>query len=212
MLNLCHFDVIVGSDRFAAHSARPLVWTPILETAERFDHLTGYVVPESLDVLDIPEGTEVIVPRFAAAVAWALSAGLVPFCVPLTSKRDPSGATACDVLEPAPAGLELALGDLADERGGLIHDELVRAIPGSFAVQVFDGPDLPAVPLAELAVRLPDDSVQLPASLAHDFAGGILVPADGVIVAAVLRVFPLAAVLITDVIRTGQRTRLFQIA
>jgi hypothetical protein len=173
---------------------------------------------------------DVIVPRFAAAVGWAIEAGLTPYCVPLSGQRQPDGSFVCEALEPAPEGLEV---DFLAPKGGVyrvrgmavghlptypvecpdipLGDYLIqRATPGSFVVQVLDGPNLAPVPVEEQAVRLPDGSVQVP-PLASSYVDAILVPQDGRIIDAVHAAYPDVAILVTGVTRKGERPQLFQV-
>jgi len=142
--------------------------------------------------------------------------------------RQPDGGFICDDLDRAPDGLEVDFlkvptapdGDdagwpawrsagfvdfveLADSRLLSIQ----RAIPGPFVVDVLDGPSLHPVSIDVQAIRLPDGSIQVPAC----YSTAILVPQDGRIIDAVHAANPGVAILVTDIIRPGQRTRLFQV-
>lgn len=205
MHNLCSFGVVISGVILPKH-VPGIAYEPILEPAGRFARLIGYEpqgLPEAL-----PKGTDVVVPRMSAAVGAALKAGLVPHCVPITGSRDPKGDTfTCAEVEPAPEGLDLpSLPRLPDEAGDA---PVVRAVPGTFVVEVAGGPDLAPVPESECAIRLPDGSVQLPP--APPEGHGLLVPNDGVIVRAVAAAYPQSVLYVTDRAVRDQRTRIFRL-
>jgi len=247
MLNLCHFAVAVAGVTYPAAVPAPLVFTPVTAPGSHpaFPVLLGFNGPDvrlwrSTDgsSVGLDGGVEshdgvVIVPRFAPAVRWVRAAGLIPFCVPLSGQRQQNGSFVCDVLEPAPEGLEVEFLDPGEwpedsedecmddtptwQAAGFIKCptlplmayHLHRAIPGSFAVEVADGPDLAQVPVELQTLRLPGGTVQVPPGC--EGYDAILVPQDGRIIDAVHVTYPGVAILVTDVTRSGQRTGLFQV-
>lgn len=202
MLNLCHFSIITTHPAFG----QALVFKPILEEGSGpYPVLKDFTLPSG--VPDIAPGTHVIVPRFAPAVAWAFDCGLIPYCVPLSGQRQEDGSFVCAALEHAPDGLVLEFG------GEMLPipaaHSIARAVTGPFTVQVAGGPDLPPVPGEQTAYRRDDGTIHVPElDTAPD---AILVPQDGAIIKAVADAFPTSALLVTDVLRPGQRTRLFQV-
>jgi hypothetical protein len=219
MKNLCHFTIVAGGVTFPPQVPSQLVFLPRLSVVSYrpspllFPVLLGFNASACLPATN--PGERVIVPRFAAAVGWAREAGLDPYCVPLSGQRQPDGSFICDELEEAPDKLEVSFpGD--DLQVNEIDETtlIFRAIGGQFTVEVLDGPDLPPVDESWTAYRYPDGSVHLPDITGVDDYGypvAILVPQDGKIIEAVADAFPAAALLVTDVTRPGQRTRLLQV-
>lgn len=205
MINLCHFAIVVAGVTIPADVSRPLIFSPILGEGYYKDipMLLGYEPPTNLPE-GILAGTQVIVPRFAAAVGWALKCGLEPFCVPLSGERQKDGTFVCSELEPAPEQLAVPFDKKRFFRL-FSMDRIQRALPSPLPVLVLNGPDLPPVPVEEQAIRRKDGTVQVPAL--KEGMTAILVPQDGLIIEACERLG--VAVLVTDV--PGERTRLLQV-
>lgn len=213
-LNLCHFPITADGVTYPASGLPPLVFTPILHTRTHSPYpvLLGFEPPK--DLPKIPAGTQVIVPRFAAATSWAWQAKLDAYCVPLSGKRQPDGSFICNALEPAPEQLGLSFPE--DELDVNEMDEsakIVRAVGGVFTIEVDGGPDLPPVPAEQTAYRYPDGTIHIPRLDLEDSDDGvaIVVPQDGKIIEFMALMFPAAALLVTDVTQAGKRTRLFQV-
>lgn len=212
MINLLPHPVTVSGVTLEPAFGSALEFTPVLrETDNPFPALVGFTPPAGMPLLET--GTDVLVPRFAAAVTWATDNGLVPHCLPLDpGGRQQDGSFVCYELDPAPDGLAVSFVEL-DALLPLPKDPAIhRATPGTFTVEVFDGPDLTALHPDWHAIRLSDGSVQvpeLPADWGHFDAW--LVPLDGAIIDAVHARYPLLPLLVGDVPKRGQRTRLFQV-
>lgn len=189
-----------------------LEWKPVVHaTNNPFPALMGFTPPLGMSMFKA--GTDVLIPRFAAAVGWAVANGLTPHCLPLDPRgRQQDGSFVCTELEPAPDGLAVSFVGL-DALLPLPKDPAIhRATPGTFTVEVLDGPDLTALHPDWHAIRLPNGTVQvpeLPADWGHFDAW--LVPLDGAIIDAVHARYPLLPLLVGDVPKRGQRTRLFQV-
>lgn len=188
-----------------------LEFAPVLrETANPFPALRGFAPPLGLPLLET--GTDVLVPRFAAAVTWAIDNGLVPHCLPLDPRgRQADGSFVCDELELAPEGLAVAFVEL----GALLplpqEPSIHRATPGNFVVEVLGGPDLLPTSEDKQAIRRTDGTVQYPRVRCDGSIDAILVPLDGAIINHVHEIYPDHALLVCDVPKRGQHTQIFQV-
>lgn len=210
IINLCHFDVVLGGVRCPAHTA-PLRFEPILDGPGPIRTLLGYYQPESLP--ELPRGTQVIVPRFAAAVSWALAAGLVPFCVPQKhlGERGRPGAPelvvdSIDDLEPAPESLSfdfpraaLAAPSPTGSPWGIDQGQILRRIQrlvqGAWPIKArgvgtFD-------PVMDAAYDLPHGEAHIP-EIKHG-VWAVIVPQSGTIIRALEDMEPGLAILVTGI-------------
>lgn len=213
MINLLPHSVTVSGVTLEPAFGSALEWHPIVvnNPPSPFPALLGFTPREGMPELEA--GADVLVPRFAAAVTWALKRGYTPHCLPLDPRgRQQDGSFVCTELEPAPEGLAVSFVELDALLPLPKNPAIHRATPGTFTVEVLDGPDLTALHSDWHAIRLPDGSVQvpeLPADWGHFDAW--LVPLDGAIIDAVHARYPLLPLLVGDVPKRGQRTRLFQV-
>lgn len=215
MINICHFPITVAGVTIPPQFNRPAAFRPILVDGSHsaISVLTGFVPSWSLEIR-LPAGEQVIIPRFAPWVNWALEHSLEAFCLPLTGQgKQPDGSWICDSLEPAPDRLEV---DYPENRYACIEmpaDAAIhRAIPGGMTIEATTGSLFPPVPESQQAYRRPDGTVHIPALPTN--TGGfdaIIVPQDGVIIQMVARAYHDHAILVTDAFVPGQPTRLFQV-
>lgn len=212
MLNLLPHPVTVSGVTLEPAFGSALEWHPIVvnNPPSPFPALLGFTPRESMPELEA--GADVLVPRFAPAVTWALKRGYTPHCLPLDPRgRQPDGSFVCTELEPAPDGLAVSFVGIDALLPLPASPRIHRATPGNFIVEVLYGSDLLPVPEDKQAIRRPDGSVQYPRVRCDDTIDAILVPLDGAIINHVHEIYPDHALLVCDVPRRGQRTRLFQV-
>lgn len=190
--NLCPFPIQIGDVLLPAHIA-PLHFIPKLLGTGTIKTLVGFDPPEHLD--DAIQGT-VIVPRFAAAVAWAKGQSLDAYCIPLKHLGDcgaPGGVVLADAetLEPAPQDLafDFPTEQLDDD---ITDGEIQRMVRGTWRltarnIGVF-------WPVTDAAAVSADGSVYLP--MRSFGARAVILPQDGQIIREALRRWPGVAVLV----------------
>lgn len=188
-----------------------LEWKPVVHvTNNPFPAMMGFTPPLGMSMFKA--GTDVLIPRFAAAVGWAVANGLTPHCLPFNPRgRQPDGSFVCTEIEPAPDGLAVSFVEIDALLPMPTSPRIHRATPGNFIVEVLYGSDLLPVPEDKQAIRRPDGSVQYPRVRCDDTIDAILVPLDGAIIDHVHEIYPDHALLVCDVPKRGQRTRLFQV-
>lgn len=204
MKNLCHFSIVICGDLFPAH-ATPLRFTPVLTGDGPVKTLLGYEPPKDLPTL--PAGTQVIVPRFAAAVSWARSAGLVPLTVRQEhlGQRGRPGAPDLVVssveegLEHAPEGLAFEF--LTEAAPSLWPGRIARLVQGDWPIMARGVGRFEAPTRTECAYDLDDGSAYLPESLASLAAqlDAVIVPQSGAVIRALQAQYPGLGVLVTGV-------------
>lgn len=194
MKNLCHFDIVINDERLPA-AEMPIKFEPILAGEGPVRTLMGYSAPDGVDDVGPAGDRRVIVPRFAAAIAWALAIGLEPLTVPqrhLGDRGHPGApelvVESVEELEPAPVNLAYEFAhtpfdgtiftDLVDHengRTGIAHSEIQRMIQGQFPIIARGIGTFESV--AQGARDLPDGTAELP-----DLAAGalaVIVPNSG---------------------------------
>lgn len=212
MLNLCHFALLIAGTEYPAHPT-PLLFHPILDGDGPVKTLTGYEPPEG--VPEIPEGTWVIIPRFAAAIRWALKARLNPFCIALADTGQRGGPNGGVVtlksvkdLEPAPDYLDYDLPDSEitwGPKGEILLEvpgAIQRLVGGNFPIRVDGGPEL--APVAAGMVSYPDGKVTYPPIRPDAMA--LLVPNDSACVRAAIKLQAgqAKAILVTSAVQDGK--------
>lgn len=180
MTNLTHFEIRVGDAVYPPAADKPLLFRPRLSRPEGapFATLLGYDPPEGL-ILPSP-GSHVIVPRFAAAIAVALKAGLVPYTIPqkhLGQRGGPGGGpvvlSSIAELEPAPT--ELAFTFPSAPFHGRKVKVVQRMVGGNHVLRVRGWGDF--APVTDGAHDNPDGSAYLPQLVAG--VDAIIVPQSG---------------------------------
>ena len=212
MINLLPHPVTVSGVTLEPAFGSALEWHPIVvnNPPSPFPALAGFILHDGMRLFEA--GADVLVPRFAAAVTWALKRGYTPHCLPLDPRgRQPDGSFVCTELEPAPEGLAVSFYPIGHLHPLDSDANIHRATPGNFIVEVLYGSDLLPVPEDKQAIRRPDGSVQYPRVRCDDTIDAILVPLDGAIINHVHEIYPDHALLVCDVPKRGQRTRLFQV-
>lgn len=195
LTNLCHFAIVLGGVTLPAH-ASPLRFTPRLAGEGPVKTLLGYDAPA--DLPEIPAGSRVVVPRFAAAIGWAKSQGLVPLCVPQEhlGDRGKPGAPelaldSVDDLEPAPEALAYgfpskalpapdATGSAYGIEQGFATQIIQRMVQGNFPIIARGVGTFVAV--TQGARDLPDGTAELPPLVSDALA--VIVPNSGACVRA----------------------------
>ena len=180
MTNLTHFEIRVGDATYPPAQDKPLLFRPRLGRREGapFATLLGYDPPEGVTLP--PPGSHVIVPRFAAAIAMALDAKLVPYTIPqkhLGQRGAPGGGA---VVLSSLAELELAPTELAfkfpDESFyGRRVKVIQRMVGGGHTLRVRGWGDF--APITDPARDMPDGGAHFP-----PMAGGVhalIVPQSG---------------------------------
>jgi hypothetical protein len=183
MKNLCHFDVRLGGVHIPA-AKEPLKFSPRLGGEDPVKTLLGYDPPSGVGVDDIDTDRRVLIPRFAAAIAWALASGLEPLTVPQKhlGERGRPGAPelvlngGVEELEPAPVGLayEFAKTPLS---GVFQFRDVQRMVGGGFPIVARGIGTFEPLVSEEGARDLPDGSAVLPPL--RDGSTAVIVPNSG---------------------------------
>lgn len=197
MINLCFFPIIVGGEVFPA--ANPaLKFEPRLTGEGPVKNLVGF--DQLTEIPVVPVGSSVIIPRFAAAVAWAAEQGLVALTVPLSQmgQRGAGGAvtlaSAAD-LEPGPAWLAFDFVEPTDSTPALSVVNTQRMVGGTHPILASHVGTFAPEPGA---ISHPDGTATLPPL--RDGVRAVIVPQDGAIIRAAETDFPGVILLVTGTV------------
>lgn len=185
MRNLCHFEITIG-DEVLPRADPVLVFSPdLVRVPGTYATLRGHFAPvvhEGLSQLrdEDDDAFDVIVPRFAPAIAWAIDRGLEPWVVPLRHLGDRESSSGAVVLERA-EDLEPVPGDLAVRypQEGLppFEGPIVRLVQGEFVLRTDDGLEFAPVAQGAGCVEHSDGRVELPE--VPTGTGAVIVPYSG---------------------------------
>lgn len=217
VINLCHFAITFADTgvRLEACST-PLKFEPVLvENGADWSTITGFKPLENLPVIEAED--VVIVPRFAAAIDYALKFTPHVRCIPLAYMGQRGSATgdvtllSVESLDAAPSWLPFKFRQLPDERTICF---IQRLIGGNFPIKfrypreakIREVPP-PANP-AQVVTTLSDGTVSFDGTIDPD-TDAVIIPQDGAIIRYFRAEYPDLVLLVTSTIRADKTVDLY---